>query len=185
MTDDMILDLFFERSEQALEAVSSKYGYLAKHIAGNILRSEEDSEECLNDTWLALWNAIPPERPQKLQNYVSRVARNQALCRLRNITTQKRSAFYAETLDELAEIIPGIDTAESETEGRLLGEAINAFLSALPQTERQIFVRRYWFADSVQEIADAYRIRPGHVSVMLHRTRGKLKNSLLKEGFFL
>ena len=185
MEDSRILDLFFERSEQAIDALDAKYGHAVKKTAGNILRDRLDVEECANDTYLAAWNAIPPRRPAPLGGYVCRIARNLAVSRLRAETAARRSAGFDAVLDELAEVIPAREDVEAEVEAKELAAAVDRFLGALPYDDRFIFTRRYWFADSVADIAEAIGARPTFVSQRLFRLRTKLRNLLQKEGLLV
>ena len=148
----------------------------------NILSNAQDAQECVNDTYLAVWNTIPPERPDPLCAYVYRIGRNTALNKLRSSTAQKRLSVYNVSLDELAECIP--DTASLDAlDARELGRAINRFLSTQKEDSRTIFLRRYWFGDSVKAIAQAMSMQESAVSVRLNRLRSRLKEYLRKEGY--
>ncbi len=182
MDDESILDLFFERSEQAVGALAAKYGGLVRRVTGNILGNADDAEECENDVYLACWNTIPPSRPERLPGYVCRIARNLAVKRYRSNAAQKRNSHYDAALEELAECLAAPETTESRVEARELSAAVNAFLSTLNREDRQMFVRRYYFADSVSEIAAALHVSGGRVSVRLFRVRERLHHYLMKEG---
>ncbi len=182
MEDSRIVDLFFERSEQAIDELLNKYGKAAEHTAGNILNDKSDVEECMNDASLAMWKAIPPERPGNLKAYYLTVARNTALTRYHANTAGKRNSFYDTALDELEDCLASSEDPAEEAEAGELAEAVNAFLRKLPKEDRQMFVCRYWLADTVEEIAAKLRCRSGRVSVRLFRTRQKLKTYLIKEG---
>lgn len=185
MEDKRIIDLFFERSEQAIGALSAKYGALCRHIAGNILGDARDAEECVNDAYLGVWNTIPPQRPQALQAYVCRIVRNQAVTRYHANTAQKRGTGYGAALDELAFCLPSADSAEDAYTVNALAELFNAFLGTLKPTDRVLFLRRYWYADSVRDIAAALHMTPHHATVRLSRVREKLTRFAQKEGFTL
>ena len=176
MNDSKILELLWARAENAITALSKKFGPRLLRTARNIL-SPEDAEECVNDTYLAIWNAIPPKRPDPLTPYVLRTGRNIALNRLRSLSAQKRSA-YELSLDELAEYIPAHMQRSPE-----LGQSLNAFLSNLGHDNRVIFLKRYWFGDSVKEIAKDMLMNENTVSVRLSRIRQGLRHYLNKEGY--
>ena len=185
MEDSKIVDLFFERSEQAVEELDKKYGAAVRKTAANILRCRQDAEECVNDTYLGVWNSIPPQRPDVLVSYVCRIARNLAVSRLRRETAAARNSGVDLMLDELAEAIPSHEDVEAEAEARELAAAVNRFLAALDYDDRFIFIRRYWYADAVRDIASAMHIRENRVSLRLFRLRKKLKNYLQKEGMIV
>ena len=182
MEDSAIIDLFFERSEQAVEELDRKYGPLVKRTAGNILRDRQDVEECANDTYLGVWNSIPPHRPQTLASFVCRIARNLAVSRLRSETAAKRNRGFDLVLDELADFLPSAQDVEADYDARELAEAVNAFLATLDYDDRFLFVRRYFYADSVAEIAAAMHEKESRLSVRLYRLREKLRKTLVKEG---
>ena len=183
MEDQQILQMLYNRAETAIDALAKRFGACLYAIAHNILGSREDAEECTNDTYLALWNAIPPASPDPLAPYVYRTGRNIALKRLRYDGAQKRESRYDLSLDELENCLPGEDP-EHILDARALGQAMDAFLARERAENRYIFLRRYWYGDSVQEIARALRIRENVVSVRLNRLRCKLKDYLEKEGYF-
>ena len=182
MEDKQIISLLWQRNEDAIAALNEKFGRRLQHLAGNILSSDADAQECVNDTYLALWNTIPPQRPEPLAPFVLRLCKNIAISRLRTVTAQKRSG-YEVALEELSEVI-GTDTLEDTLSARELGQAIDRFLGTLKQQDRVIFLRRHWYGDSVQEIAQRLDLRESTVSVHLHRTRNKLKTYLIKEGLY-
>lgn len=183
MDDEAILTLLWDRAEGAIAALSEKFGRRLKQTAMNILNDPQDAEEAVNDTYLALWNIIPPERPSPLGGFVHRVGRNIALKRLRTNTAKKRNSGYSLSLDELAEAIPG-NTLEETWDARQLGQAIDRFLDTLSVTNRRIFLRRYWFGDSVKDLASSEKMTPNALSVQLSRIREQLKNYLIQEGFY-
>ena len=184
MNDTKIKDLFFERNEKAIHALSEKYGKICKTIAFNVLRSESDAEECVNDALLAVWNAIPPQNPDSLAAFVYRIARNIATERYRKNTAQKRNGFYDVTLSELEDCLPS-DDAFSALEAKELSALFNQFLGTLKEEERVIFVKRFWYSKSVAEIAEDIGISAHAVSVKLSRTKEKLKKFLNQKGFYL
>lgn len=186
MDDKKIIELYFERSQQAISETSKKYGGYCHYIAYGILKSNEDSEECVNDAYLRAWNAIPPNRPNNLQTYLGKIVRNLSLNRLEKLSAEKRGATeQAVILDELAECIPSGENVQKSVEDTVISDAINRFLAGLSKDTRRIFVRRYWYMNSVKEIADSLCIGESKVAVTLFRTRQKLKKALLKEGIDL
>ena len=182
MEDNQILTLFFERSEQAIAELSGKYGAAVRKTAANILQDRQDVEECVNDTWLGVWNAIPPHRPDPLAAFVCRIARNLALKRYRSNTAQKRNGSYDLVLDELAECFPSDVSVEDDFAAKELSAAISRFLDTLGYDDRFAFVRRYWFADDVSDIAAMMGQKSHRISVRLYRTRERLHRYLKKEG---
>lgn len=185
MQDNRIIELLQKRNELALSEIRSTYGNLCFRIAEQMLGNSEDAEECVNEMLLAVWNSVPPHEPHNLEAYIVTLLRRAATDRLRHLSRQKRGgSSSAQTLDELAEVIPAKETVESEFDRHELTAALRSFLDALPDKSRQIFLERYYFAKPVQEIAEAHQMRVGAVSVLLHRIRKKLKKHLGKEGFF-
>ena len=184
MDDREIITLLWNRAERAIDALKAKFGKTLYRIAMNILEDPQDAEEAENDTYLALWNAIPPARPNPLPSYIYKVGRNTALKHLRNRSAEKRQSRYDLSLDELSEILPA-GTLEEMINGRLLGRAIDTFLDTLNQEDRVLFVRRYWFGDDIPTLAKAFSLTAANTSVKLHRIRAKLKDYLYQEGFWL
>ena len=182
MTDEEIISLFFERSEQAISELAKSHGAAVGRVALNILGDPEDAEECVNDTWLGVWNSIPPQRPSPLRTYVCRIAHNLAITRWHANTAKKRSKRYDLALDELAECIPDRRGVEDDLDARELTELLNAFLDTLSYQDRFLFMRRYWYADSLPEAAQMAGLRYNTAAVRLHRVREKLKRTLRKEG---
>ena len=180
MEDSKIVDLFFERSEQAIGELDKKYGAAVRKTAVNILSSRQDAEECVNDTYLGVWNSIPPQRPDVLVSYVCRNARNLAVARLRRETSAARNSGA-----DLAEVIPSREDVEAEIEAKELAAAVNRYLAGLDYDDRYIFIRRYWYADAVRDIASAMHTRENRVSVRLFRLRKNLKKILKKEGLIV
>lgn len=183
MGDEQIIALFFQRSEQAIDEISRKYGPVCTRTARNLLSSVQDAEECVNDAYLALWNCIPPQKPKPLLSYLCRIVRNLALKKCRDGGAQKRNSSYDAALDELEGCLAGPETAETALEAQVLAEALDQFLDGLPQVERVMFVRRYWFGDSIPALAGYLGITRHNTTVRLSRTRDKLKKYLQKEGF--
>ena len=184
MQDERILELLFTRAEAAIDALRKRFGSGLFGLAMRILGDPQDAEEAVSDTYLAIWNAIPPARPQPLSPYVYKTCRYTALKKLRSRTAEKRSSDYDLSLEELADVLSG-STLEQQLDAKALGSAINAFLDTLSSSDRILFVRRYWFGDSVSDLARQQLTTPGNLSVRLHRIRQKLKDYLNKEGFFL
>ena len=182
MTDEEIINLFFERSEQAISELAKKHGPAVSRVALNILKDEEDAKECVNDTWLGAWNSIPPNRPDPLRTYVCRIARNLATKRYHANSAKKRDSQYDLALEEFAECIPDCSTVESALAAKELAEIINRFLDTLSYEDKFVFMRRYWYADSLADIAKMAEMSYNSVAVRLHRVKGKLKKLLLKEG---
>lgn len=185
MNDSEIIELFFERSEQAIAELSQKYEKLCMKIAMDILDNPSDAEECVNDTYLGVWNSIPPQRPNPLIAYVCRITRNLSINRYRANTAQKRKSNYDLALEELQNCIPSPTTPQEEYSARELACLLNSFLATLDADNRSMFVRRYWYSESVKDIAAAFETSPHYISVRLNRTREKLKKYLRKEGIVL
>ena len=181
MEDQKIIELFWARSELAIQALAAKYEKLLYKISFHILQDSEDVAECLNDTYLGVWNAIPPARPNPLSAFVCKITRNISLKKYRTNTAAKRDA----SMDVSLELEPCILTpsAEEEWSAQELGRAINRFVSTLDQENRVLFVRRYWFADSVGDIAKDLRISENLASVRLKRIRKQLQKFLEQEGY--
>ena len=185
MDDSRIVELYCQRNADAIKETDSKYGAYCFAIADNILHNKEDSEECVNDTWLNTWNAIPPQKPTKLQMFLAKSTRNLSFNRYNARSAEKRgSGEIVLVLDELAECLAGESDVESEYEARELGQCIRYFIRALPERDGNVFVRRYFFTEPVAEIANRYGLTENNVMVILSRTRKKLKTHLIKEGFF-
>ena len=182
MEDKKIIQLLFARAENAIVELSTRFGKQLHRIAYNILENQSDAEECTNDTYLALWNAIPPVSPDPLAPYVYRTGRNTALKRLHRDTAKKRDSRYDVSLEELNECLPG-ETMEQTMDARELGRAMNRFLDLKSKESRYIFVRRYWFGDSIGDIARELKMQENAVYVRLNRIRNSLKEYLMKEGY--
>ncbi len=182
MTDEEIIDLFFERSEQAISELAEKHGNAVKRVAFNILGDPEDAKECINDTWLGAWNSIPPHRPSPLRTFVCRIARNLATKKYHANLAQKRNSQYDVALDELAECIPDSSSVEDHMEANELAASIDRFLDTLSYEDRFLFMHRYWFADSLADAAKMAGMSYSTAAVHLHRVKEKLKKQLIKEG---
>ena len=182
MTDTEIINLFFERSEQAIEELDIKHGSAVASVARNILGNAQDTEECVNDTYLGAWNAIPPHRPSPLRTFVCKIARNLPTKKYHANTAVKRNSQYDLALDELEEVLSGRDSAEEAFEAKELRVAINGFLASLNASDRFLFMRRYWYSDPVKDIAKMAESTPNSVTVRLFRIREKLRRYLEKEG---
>lgn len=185
MEDSRIIELFYARSEQAIKELSKKYGALCTHVARNILNSRQDAEECVNDAYLGAWNTIPPENPNPLRTYICRIVRNLSIMRYHSNTAKKRNSYYDAALDELEDCITSASSVEDEISVRELSRLLDAFLDNLDVENRVIFVRRYWYSDSVSEIAEKLGVSSNNISVRLSRIRSKLKKILEKEGYIV
>lgn len=184
MDDAKIIDLFFARSEDAISETAVKYGKLCYSISGNILENSEDTEECVNDTYMALWNCIPPQRPSDLMAFISKIIRNLSLKKLEYNSAKKRDSNITHSLSELEEILPDkaiSDKFDDEEIGRILSE----FLKKEKADVRNVFIRKYWYFDSVSDIAKRYKFSESKVKSMLFHTRNRLKKYLIKEGVHL
>ena len=186
MEDSAIIDLYWQRDQSAIAETSSKYGAFLWGITWNILRSRSDAEECVNDTYLKTWNAIPPARPAALRAWLGRIARNLSLDRWAQARTQKRGGDGMELLlGELDECVPAPHGTEQALEDRETAALISAFLRGLPAESRIIFLRRYWYGESLEDIARALHCGQGKVKSSLFRTRGRLRAYLEQEGVSL
>ena len=184
MDEKEILALLEARSETALRHTSERYGAYCRALARNLLGSEQDAEECINDALLRLWNAVPPARPENLRAYLAKTTRALAIDRLRAAGAAKRGGSQARlALDELAECVSGGTDAEDEAMARALGEAVDRFLRGQAARERAIFLRRYFFAESNAEIARRFGMKENSVAAVLSRLRRRLRTELEKEGF--
>ena len=183
MEDNQILNLYFRRSEQAIQETDTKYGNYCFRIAYQILASREDAEESVSDTYLAAWNAIPPKRPPLLPAFLGRITRNVSIDRWRTRSTYKRGGGeFSLCLEELRTCASGQPSIEERQLQKEVVQTLKGFLKQLPETERKVFVCRYWYMDSIRDIAEAFGISQTRVTTMLHRTREKLRKQLKKEG---
>ena len=175
--------MFNSRDEQALRITAEQYGGLCQSIARNILKNEQDAEECLNDALLQTWNTIPPAQPKNFCAYLLRIVQNLAIDRFRAKRREKRGGTQQPAeLDELSEFLPSSENVLSEVEQRELLAAITRYLEGLPQKQRGMFIRRYWGCASLSELAEAYQMRKHNVEVSLSRIRQNLRDHLRKEG---
>ncbi len=186
MEDREIIRLYWDRKEEAIPATDQKYGRYCKAIARNILSSPEDTEECVNDTYLKTWNAIPPHRPEILSAFLAKITRNLAFNRYKESTADKRGCGELPlVLEELAECIPGKEGVEEALNFNTLIEDINTFLSTLNPRKRSIFVCRYFYTESLKDIAQRHGMTYAGLSMMLNRLRDKLQAYLIKRGYEL
>lgn len=181
MEDAKIIELFLSRSEGAITETSAKYGRLCLSIAGNILGNTEDSEECVNDAYLALWNCIPPQRPTNLLAFICKITRNLSLKKLEYNLAKKRDANITLSLSELEDILPDYAVSPDFNDEEI-GKVISDFLKKEKPEVRNVFIRKYWYFDSVADIAKRYKFSESKVKSMLFHTRNKLKKHLIKEG---
>jgi len=187
MDDSTIVTLYWERSESAIAATAEKYSRYCGSIAYNILRNLKDMEECLNDTYLRAWNAIPPARPSMLSAFLGKITRNLAINMYEKGRAEKRSYEVVDALSsELENCIPDISAELNDLfQSEQIRNSLNSFLEGLKKTHRKVFVRRYWYMNSVEEISDYYGLTETNVKSILHRTREKLRKKLEKEDFLL
>ncbi len=184
--DSVIVDLYWARSQQAIVLSEQKYGRYCHTVAWNILRSEADSEECVNDTWLHAWNAMPPHRPGVLRTFLGKITRNLALNRYESSHAQRRGGGETQLcLDELAECLPDGNDPEHRVEELTLKEVLNRFLGEMKEEERRIFVLRYWYVVPVKEIAARMRCSESKVKMTLLRSRKKLEEALAREEIWI
>ena len=182
ISDREIVELFFRRDERAIYETAKKYGRLLLSVAVRITGSREDGEECVNDTYVGAWGAIPPARPAALGTFLCKITRRLSLKAVRGRNAEKRGGgTFTAALDELAECVPAPTDVEEEVLKNELSAAIDRFLSGMPETERKIFVCRYWYFDGVAEIAERFGFGESRVKMTLLRTREKLRRALEKE----
>lgn len=183
MEDEKIIDLFFERSEIAISSLSEKYSNLCRKISYNITRSELDSEECINDAYLSVWNSIPPNRPDSLMAYVAAVTRNISIQKYRSNTARKRNSFYDKPIDEFCDCISSIEKVDDNLKIEELTGYINSFLEKQKPLDRAIFIERFWFCYEISEIMENHKLSKNYVNVHIHRTKNKLRKYLQTEGY--
>lgn len=185
MNDSQIIELYWNKDPQAISASEAQYGAYCFTVANGILADARDSEECVNDTWLKAWNAIPPTRPTVLKVFLAKITRRLSFDRYKARKALKRGGGEtALVLEELAECIADESDVEGQVSMQELGGAIDRFVAALPEREQELFVRRYFFSDSIGQIADWYGMNQNHVNVTLSRVRKRLRSHLSKEGYF-
>ncbi len=186
MKDHEIVDLYWKRNEIAIAASAERYGSYCHSISYNILHNHEDAEECVNDTWLGAWKAMPPHRPERLSTFLGKITRNLSLDRFKKYTAEKRGQGQADlVLSELEDCIPDTSSVEQMLDEMILVKAINTFLYAQPEQKRNIFIRRYWYLYPIKAIAAVYGMSESKVASMLFRMRKDLKEHLEKEGIQL
>ncbi len=186
MDDFEIVSMFWKRDENAVLQAQEKYNAYCRSVAANILSTSEDVEEVLNDTFFGAWNSIPPHKPQKLSAFLGKITRNLSLKKYRQNNAEKRGAGVVElSLDELSECVLQNTTVEEEISVRELTRIIDSFLRTLSDNERRVFLRRYWYFDSIEDISTQFGFSQSKVKMMLSRTREKLKKLLEREGVLL
>lgn len=181
VNDDQIIELFWQRNESAIDEMDAAYGRRLHSLSDHILDNYEDAQECVSDTYLRTWNSIPPKRPQFFFGYIATICRRLSLNRLDWRMAEKRNAEIVSLTQEMELCIPD-KMMEAKLNGRELGKILNEFLGTLSQESRVIFLRRYWYADTVSEIAQCYGFSESKVKMQLRRTRDKLAGYLAKEG---
>lgn len=182
MEDSQIVELYWERKEEAIKETSLKYGRLCTNIAKNILSSYEDCEECVNDVYFVVWNAIPDERPSRFSAFISRITRNLALKKYEYLSAAKRNPAAVSSLEELEDCVSGTDSVESEVEKGQIERAIEQFLWRQKEEKRNIFIRRYWYFDSIESICRSTGFTQSKVKSILYELRQKLRKHLESEG---
>ena len=185
MDDSKIIDLYWARSQQAIAESEQKYGPYCRAIAGNILPRQEDAEECVNDTWQAAWERIPPQQPRVLSPFLGRITRNLAISRFRKNTAKRRDAGIGVLLSELEDCVPAGETTEEAFDRKLLGEHISRWLESLPADDRALFLRRYWYGERLQDLAEETGISYSRLTQRMYRLRLSLKAALEAEGVIL
>ena len=184
MDDELIVQLYWDRSENAILETDRKYGAYCDSIAYGILQSREDAEESVNDTYMDAWNTMPPNRPSVLSTFLGKITRRISIDRWRIRSAKKRGGDEVTlALDELEECVRGSDDVELQVQRNEVIAAMHRFLDSLPDTERRIFLLRYWYLEPIQSIANQYGFTQSKVASMLHRIRGKLRRQLEKEGY--
>ena len=185
MEDQAIIALYFQRAEQALAETIKKYGGLCRSIAQNLLPVRQDAEECVNDTWQTAWQRIPPEKPAVLGAFLGRITRNLAISRFRRNTAKRRDTGMSVLLSELEDCVPAGETTEEAFDRKLLGEHISKWLESLPTADRALFLRRYWYGESLQDLSDISGIPYGRLTQKMYTLRLSLKAALEAEGVVL
>ena len=183
--DEKIIDLFFNRSEKAIQELDIKYGKVYHKLSYNILNNKQDAEECVNDAYLGAWNAIPPARPIPLLTYICKIIRNISLKIYYRKEAAKRSSHYTIAMEEIEDCIAAPNTVEAEIEAKELARIIEEFLNTLTVENRVIFIRRYWFSDSYKDIAEFVGLSEKNISVRLTRIREKMKQYLIEREVFV
>ena len=182
MEDEKIVELYWQRSEAAITETDIKYGKLCKQLAKNILFNIDDAEEVVNETYLGVWNAIPPERPQYFKTFICRITKNLAMAKVRYYNADKRKNEGVVSLDEVQDILSGYSTVEEEYEKKVVSGYISDYLRMIDQEKRNIFLSRYWYYRSIADIAKSYGMSESKIKTTLFRTRRKLKEYLKDKG---
>ncbi len=185
MDDKQIIGLFFQREEQAIKEVEMMYGSFCKRIAMNILSNHEDAEECVSDTYFSVWNQIPPTIPDSFKSFLGRITRNISISRFRAMHAKKRFSGMEVMLSELNDCIPSLETVENQVELKHLSDYICDWLDDLREEDQMFFIRRYWFGDSVQNLAIKCGITPAQMAQRMLRLRKSLKSDLEQKGVVL
>ena len=184
-SDAQIIDFYWNRDARAISASMNRYGAYCFTIANGILDNTQDAEECVNDTWLRAWNAIPPTRPNVLKVFFAKITRHLSFDKYKAEKALKRGGGNIQlVLDELAECIADESDVEGQVDAKELGEAINRFVASLSEREQKLFVRRYFFSEPIRMIADRYNMNENSVHVTLSRIRKRLRSHLSREGYF-
>ncbi len=181
MEDAEIITLYNARDDRAISETDVKYGRLCRHVAGNILGLREDAEEAVQDAYLGAWNAIPPTRPRSLRAFMAGLTRNVSLKKYDKLAAKRRGLACTSSLEELSECVSGRETPESELENRRIEEVIGEFVRGLSEEKRLVFLRRYWYFDSIDAIAHRTGFSDAKVTNMLYRLRISLRETLIKE----
>lgn len=186
MDDRLIVQMYLDRDENAIRESENKYARYLHSVAYRLLNDLSDTEECVNDTWLGAWNSIPPNKPEDLRTYFAKITRRLSIDRIRSRMADKRGkGEYALSIEELEECISGgDDPVAHEVEAKDLSQAVDRFLRTLPETQRIIFMRRYWFAEPMAEIAERFGFKETRVRTLLFRARMKLRTYLEEEGYY-
>lgn len=185
MDDEKIVDLYWARDEGAIRETMAKYGKLCAYIANNILASREDCEECINDVYYTVWKTIPSKRPNRFSAFIGKITRNLALKKYEYVTARKRNPEAVISLEELGDVVTGTESVESEVEMLQMERAIDAFLWQQGEEKRNVFIRRYWYFESIDGISRRTGFHPGKVKSILFEMRQKLKRYLEREGYTL
>ena len=186
LNDSQIVDLYLSRNETAITQTCKKFGSRLQALAYGIVRDRQTAEECENDTYLQAWNSIPPHEPREyLYAFLARITRHASLNCCRQRSRLKRSAILYELSAEMEQCIPAPDDMDSRLDDMTLAEAINGFLATLNKRQRDIFIRRYWYLDSIGEIAQRFMLSEGNIKIILFRSRNRFRKFLSKEGYIL
>lgn len=182
MDDETIINLYWARDESAIAETSAKYGGLCNHIAHNFLARHEDVEECVNDAYFAVWNAIPDKHPSRFSVFIGRIVRNLALKKYEYLSAAKRNPSAVTSLEELGDCVSGTDNVESEIQKKQIERAITGFLRQLDEEKRNVFIRRYWYLDSIETLCKYTGFSQSKIKSMLYEMRRKLRKYLEREG---